>query len=457
MTKKRPVKTIADVKALLESGDCQFLKVGVFDTDGIFRGKYMSHDKFLSALESGFSFCDVVLGWDLNDQLYDSATFTGWHTGYPDAEVHVLPESARFLPFEDKTLLFLAEFSGAAESICPRGLLRRVLAYGRDRLELSVKAGFEFEFFMFDETPESVRSKGYRNLKTWTPGYFGYSMLRNSVHAEFYHELIETFAGMDVPLEGLHTETGPGVLEAAIEATDGLEAADRAALFKTFAKVLAERRGLMATFMARWSENWPGQSGHIHISLADAAGDPVFYRSGADHGMSDTMRWFLGGQQQLMPEILAMVASTVNSYTRLVPGFWAPTHATWGLENRTCALRAITGSAKSQRVEYRVAAADINPYIALAAALGSGFWGIANRIEPTAPVTGNAYAQQHPEHLRFPATLGAAAKRLRDSTMAAAMFGEAFVEHFVQSRQWEERQFQKNVTDWELARYFEII
>lgn len=456
MTLASPVTSVAEAKALVNSGDYEFFKVGVFDVDGIFRGKYMSRDKLLSALDSGFGFCDVVLGWDSNDQLYDGAVYTGWHTGYPDAQVRVLPASARPIPFEEKTLLFLAEFEGAAEAVCPRGLLRRVIDYGRKH-GLQARAGLEFEFFVFDETPDSVRAKGYRDLKLITPGYFGYSMLRSSVHSAFYRELLSSFEAMDIPLEGLHTETGPGVLEAAITVSDALTAADRAALFKNYTKVLAQRRGWMATFMARWSEAWPGQSGHIHVSLSDDAGAPLFYDESAPHTMSDMMRWFLGGQQMLMPEFLCMTASTVNSFSRLVPGFWAPTHATWGVENRTCALRAITGSAKAQRVEYRVSAADVNPYIALAAALGSGFLGIVNRIEPTAPIQGNAYAQAHDDALAFPETLTEAAARLASSKSAADLFGEAFVTHYVQSRVWEERQFRKAVTDWELARYFEII
>jgi glutamine synthetase len=158
-----------------------------------------------------------------------------------------------------------------------------------------------------------------------------------------------------------------------------------------------------------------------------------------------------------MPELLSMVACTVNSYSRLGPGHWAPTSATWGIENRTTALRVIRGGASSQRVEYRIAAADINPYIALAAAIGSGLWGIEQRIEPDAPIVGNAYAQEHPQHRRLPATLYEAAERLIASEPARALFGDAFVEQHAATRQWEEREFRKAITDWELARYFEII
>jgi glutamine synthetase len=173
--------------------------------------------------------------------------------------------------------------------------------------------------------------------------------------------------------------------------------------------------------------------------------------------MSATMRHFVAGQQRLMPELLAMVSPTINSYTRLIPGFWAPTEATLGVENRTCALRIIPGSAKSQRVEYRVAAADANPYIILAAALASGLWGIETRAEPEPFIEGNAYDRKYPEHLALPRTLWDAAQRLKQSTMAREWFGDAFVDHFAATREWEEREFRKHITDWELARYFEII
>jgi glutamine synthetase len=262
---------------------------------------------------------------------------------------------------------------------------------------------------------------------------------------------------MRMPIEGLHAETGPGVIEAALHYCEALEAADRAALFKTFVKVLAQRRGLMATFMAKWSQQLPGQSGHLHISLARKDGSSAFYDAAGPHTMSQEMRWFVGGQQALMPELLAMVAATVNSYTRLVPGFWAPTIATWGVENRTCALRVIQGGPQSQRVEYRIAAADINPYLALAAALGSGLWGIERQIEPDEPITGNAYECKVPAKRQLPRTLSEAARRLAQSKAARELFGAPFVEHFAASREWEEREFRRAVTDWELARYFEII
>ncbi|HEX2762924.1 MAG TPA: hypothetical protein VHM92_03630 [Allosphingosinicella sp.] len=433
------------------------VKVGVFDIDGVMRGKYLNADKLASALKAGFGFCDVVLGWDSGDQLIDGLAFTGWHTAYPDAEARLLPETMREMPFEGGIPLILGEFAGRAEAVCPRSLLRRVL----DRAAASgfaLKAAAEFEFFLFEETPQSVRDKGYRDLKPITPGNFGYSMLRSGVHADFYHQLWSTCEKMRIEIEGLHTETGPGVVEAAIRVDDALEAADKAALFKTVAKILAQKRGWMATFMAKWSKDWPGQSGHLHMSLVDAkTQEGLFYDAGAPLQMSERMRWFVGGQQKLMPELLAMIAPTVNSYTRMIPGFWAPTAATWGYENRTCALRVIGGSEKSQRVEYRIGAADINPYVALAAAIGSGLWGIENRVEPDAPIEGDAYALETAPERALPSTLWEAAQRLKGSAVARELFGDEFVDHYAATREWEEREARKAITDWQLARYFEII
>ncbi|HSS63863.1 MAG TPA: glutamine synthetase, partial [Gammaproteobacteria bacterium] len=221
----REVKSEKDARSIVEERGLSHVKVGVFDMDGILRGKYMARDKFLSALEGGFGFCDVVLGWDSNDQLYDNVTYTGWHTGYPDANVRLLPDSCRELPFEDGGLFFLGEFMPPAEEVCPRGVLRKVLDRAKE-MGYVLFAGFEYEFFLFNETPHTVREKRYRDMTPMAPGYFGYSMLRNSVHSDFYRLMLRTCEQMDFPLEGLHEETGPGVMEAAIKADSGLHAAD---------------------------------------------------------------------------------------------------------------------------------------------------------------------------------------------------------------------------------------
>lgn len=450
------VSSIADLVKYLDESGVRFHKLGVFDIDGVFRGKYVDRKKFLSVVESGLGFCDVVLGWDSSDVLIDTTQVSGWHTGYGDAPVALDLTTLRRIPFEEATALVIGNFVGEQAAVCPRTLLSRTVKKARE-MGFEPKAALEYEFFLFDETPESVRQKGYRNLRPFTPGMFGYSMLRSSVHDDLYREILETFIGLDCDIEALHTETGPGVLEAAIGYDDALRAGDKAALFKTFMKVLAQRRGLMATFMAKWNKDLPGQSGHIHVSLTDkTTGKNVFHDPNGDHQMSQTMRHFVAGQVKYMPDVLAMVCSTVNAYRRMVPGMWAPTAANWGIENRTVALRVIPG-AKSQRSEYRIGPADANPYLALSAALASGLRGIEEKLEPIDPCTGNAYEAPDTSSMPLSSSLRDAAEKLSASKAAREMFGDTFVDHYVATRRWEERESQKYVSDWDLARYFEII
>jgi len=455
----RDVNITEDAKRIVTERDIKNVKVGFIDVDGVMRGKYLSREKFLGALDHGFAFCDVVLGWDSNDQLYENVgtDFTGWHTGYADAQIRILPETCREIPFEPETLFFLCEFAAEAARLCPRNVLGRVLERA-ESLGFRANAAFEYEFFMFNETPDSAREKGYRNLQPISPGFFGYSVLRCSTFSDLYHELLGLAETMEFPIEGIHTETGPGVIEAALAVTDAAEAADRAALFKTFVKVWAQRREMMATFMAKWSNDYPGQSGHIHLSLdhADGSGS-AFFDADQPMCMSAVQRHFVAGQQRYMAELTAMLAQTVNAYSRMVPGFWAPTHATLGCENRTTALRIIPGSAKSQRVEFRLGSADANPYIVLAAALGSGLLGIERQLEPVEVVQGNAYAREHDASLELPTSLEQAAEALRGSEAARELFGDAFVDHYAGTRLWEALEYRKHVSDWEMQRYFEII
>lgn len=450
------VSSVGELGAFLDRQGIRRHKIGVFDIDGVFRGKYVDREKLLSAATKGFGFCDVVLGWDSADQLYDNATVSGWHTGYRDAPVALDLSTLRTLPFEPDTLLLLGSFTGDYAAVCPRQVLARVVERAH-ALGLEPFAALEYEFFVFDETPESVRAKGYRDLQPFTPGMFGYSVLRSSVHHEIYHELLDTMKDLDCEIESLHTETGPGVLEAAIRVDGAVRAADKAALFKTFTKVLLQRRGLMATFMAKWNGNMPGQSGHIHVSLARPGGDSAFFDEHDPDGMSTLMRHFVAGQVRYMPEVLPMVCATINAYRRMVPGFWAPTAANWGVENRTTAVRVIPGGPRGTRTEYRIGPADAHPHLALAAALATGLRGIEERLEPPAAVRGNAYQSQDPAADALPPTLAAATDRFRRSTVARELFGDTFVDHFAATREWEDREYRKHVSDWELARYFEII
>ena len=459
MSTPAPIKDIADAAARVRQSPHGYVKVGLTDIDGLMRGKYMHRDKFLGALEGGFGFCDVVLGWDINDQLYDNSHYTGWHTGFPDAPVQIIPESGRQIPFEDGCWMFLCTFAEPASEICPRAVLDRVLDKAA-AMGFGVLAGFEYEFFVFAETRASAAAKQYRDMVPVASGNTGYSVLRQSTLAPLYTDIFASMAAMGIGLEGIHEEMGAGVIEAAIQVDCAMTAADKASLFKTYTKALIQNRELIATFMAKWNMDEAGQSGHLHLSLTtDEGAENPFHDPTAEHGISDAMRHFIGGQQTHMAELTAMVAPTVNSYRRLIPGMWAPTDATWGIDNRTCAIRALPGTPKSHRIEYRVPGADANPYLVAAAAIASGLHGIEYGVAPSAPQTGNAYDGDHPEHLRLPSNLADAGTRFAGSDMAREWFGDAFVDHFAASRDWEARQLPMDpaISPGELDRYFELI
>ncbi len=458
----KQVKSNARLEAWEKAG-VKRVKLALTDIDGVMRGKYLSFEKFASVVKNGGAFCDCILGWDTDDKLYDNVRFTGWHTAFPDANFRLDLTSERQLPEEINVPFFLGEFidkvGTGRHPLCPRGLLQKVLDRAKG-MGYGAKIGFEYEFFVFDETPHSIREKGYRNLKPFTPGNFGYSVIRSSTESDLFNDLMEYSSAIGCPIEGLHCETGPGVMEAALTATDALRAADNAAIFKTFTKVFFQKREKLATFMAKWSIDYPGQSGHMHQSLFDLkSGESVMFQSGGREGMSPLMESYVAGMQKFLKPFLCLFAPTVNSYTRLVKGAWAPTTATWGVENRTTALRVIPGSSKSQRVEFRLGAADGNPYLVAAACIASGLLGIEHKLKLGAPVHGSAYAVQDklPEGLQLPGNLRDSLRNLRASKEAKEVFGADFVEHFANTREWEVREHEKAITDWQLRRYFEII
>lgn len=445
------------VLELVKQSGANKVKVAITDIDGILRGKYLHLDKFTSAVESGFGFCNVVFGWDSADLCYDNVGYTGWHSGYPDANVRLDPATYRRVPWDDNVPFLLGEMvngDGTPMAICPRQLLKRVLAELAES-GYSALAALEFEFFHFRETSQSIAEKGYHRPTPLSPGMFGYSLLRMNQSRDYLNALFDELAAFRVPIEGLHTETGPGVMEAAIRYSDPLEAADRAVLFKAGSKEIGHRFGIMPSFMAKWNAELPGCSGHIHQSLWTKEGDSnLFFEANTPSNMSPLFEHYVAGQLACLPELLPMYAPTVNSYKRLVEGAWAPTKANWGLDNRTTALRVISGG-KSTRLETRVNGSDSNPYLAVAAALASGLHGIRHRLKLPTAVQGSGYADRTAPSL--PKNLEEATCAFEGSALARQLFGTSFVEHFAATRHWEWRQYARAVTDWETRRYFEII
>lgn len=449
----------------------RLLKIGVTDVDGVLRAKYLNSGKIEGILDPAIGFCNVIFGWDINDRLYEG--YAPDH-GFADAKLSIDLSTERSIPWEDHILFYLADFgagSDFAAQLCPRSLLKRLIKKA-ESMGFEPRFGPEYEWFAYRESPNSLEAKNHRNLLPLSSGMFGYSDLRTSQNSVYHHDLFEQLAAFDVDLEGLHTETGPGVLEAAIAHRSALEAADRAVLFKQGVKSISYRHGLLSSFMAKPSAELPGCGGHLHQSLW-RDGENIFYEEHSRYGLSKLGEHYLAGLLDMSSAIALFFAPNVNSYKRYVPGSWAPTRHNWGIDNRTVAYRMIPGGSSGTRIEARLPGADANPYLAISACLAAGIYGIEHELPLNLePIQGSAYdgrlrnadtdqgaAGSHPSvkaPLTIPNNLAQAIEFASTDPRLPKIFGQAFVDHFLETRRQEWRQFQLAVTDWERQRYFEL-
>ena len=455
-TEHHRADTRARVLDAVRSSGARKVKVAVADVDGVLRGKYVHIDKFFAAVDGGIGFS--VFGTDLNDRPYGEGYASGRRLGFPDATVELDLGTHRTVPWDGDVPFFLGQFvkpDGSPHPLCPRQVLRRVLGRARD-MGFQVMAGLEYEFVNFHETPQTWAEKKGHRPQPITHGMMGYSLVEANLHRDYIAALMDETARFGVPLESLHTETGPGVYEAAILFGDALEAADRAILFKDAAKEIAARFGIMPSFMAKWHPKYPGSAGHIHQSLSDGARNLFHDPAGRRGGMSRLFESYVAGQLTYLFELAPMFWPTINSYKRLVDGFWAPVKATWGVDNRTAAFRVLAGSPTSTRVETRCPGADTNAYLAMAACLAAGLAGIEQGLELTAPpIHGDNEGAD--AAVRAPRTLIETTRIFHASRLAREWFGDAFVAYFAATREQEWREWLDAVTDWELRRYFDVI
>jgi len=434
-----------------------YIKVAFTDLDGVLRGKYMPLNKLETASHVGMGFCNVVFGWDIQDEVYPFESVSGWNTGFPDGQLTIDPSSKREMPWEDGMPLYLGDFRVDEDlgEICPRNLLRTIIKECDD-LGFQAKFGAEFEWFLFQETPDSLHEKKFTDLHPLSPGMFGYSMLRTGQFKTFNHKLLADSKSTGLVLEGLHTETGPGVYEAAIHYDQVLRAADHAVLFKLLVKQVAYAMDGLASFMAKWSLDYPGCSGHLHHSLWHEDNTPVFgYTSDGTHVNTITEQ-FIAGQLMCLPYIMPLLAPNSNSYRRYVEGSWAPTTVSWGKDNRTTAIRVVLEPKGGLHLEHRVPGSDANPYLSMAACLASGLYGIKHQLTLSDTYSaGNAYANEQLQKL--PNTLSKAVDKMKQSPIPNELFGDRFIEHFIKTREWEVETSDKKDLSWERSRFLEII
>lgn len=449
---------IEQVARLIAEQNIEVVKLGGSDMDGVFRGKRIVANEFIAGCRgAGFPQCEVIFGWDIAEQLIDGVAIGSAQTGFADVLMQPDLSTFRIVPWEPSAAAVVCDYAteeGEPLAVSPRQVLRRVIERAADAGYLA-KMAVELEVRIFREDQQSLRAKDYRDLQPISPGLNCYSIHHASLDEDVVGRIRRLMIEYGVPVEGYNREHGEGMYELNLHYADALTAADRALLYKSGAKEIAAACGAVPTFMAKYSDQMDGCSGHMHQSLWSLDGErPVFWDPSAPHHASKEMRAYVAGVLSTLPDFMALYAPNVNSYKRFVAGSWAPTSMTWGFENRTAALRVVAGSPGAARIENRVAGADVNAYLGFAATLAGGLYGIERGLEPPPPVEGDAYAIEAP---RLPRSLPEAIERFASSAVAREYLGDAFVDQYARMRQWEVEQFGRAVTDWERRRYFEQV
>ncbi|CAE6498765.1 unnamed protein product [Rhizoctonia solani] len=471
-------KSVEDLHSLLQN-DTK-VKVAGIDVDGVLRGKFMSKDKFLGAVKGdGFGFCSVVFGWDMHDLVYSNELLVSNRAnGYRDILARIDLSTYRRISWEANVPFFLLSFLDPETHepipVCPRGTLTKAVRLAENSGWEAV-AGVEYEYFQFEETPQTVSEKKFMNLSPLTSGMHGYSLLRTQLNQEYFHDLFDESKKFGIEIEGHHTETGPGVYETALAYTSALRMADNATLFKFVAKSVGMKRGVIPSFMAKPWANLPGCSGHVHVSLRDKSGRNVFAVAGGDKEkgredaqyqdtrfMSQEGEWFLAGVLEGLTDIVPMLVPTINGYKRLVGGesFWAPNAVTYGYDSRAASIRIISPPSvppSATRLEIRVPGADMQPHFALASIFRLGLRGIEKKIKLSGPPI-SVLQRGNKAPVRLAVSLEEGTKKLMaENSIAREVLGNDFVDHYGGTRSHEVKLWNEAVTNWEVERYLELV
>jgi glutamine synthetase len=459
---------MADIKSKIEAGTIEYVKIGAADIEGVYRGKRVAAAHFLGSLEDGFAQCDVIFGWDIAENVLPNLKFSNWERGF--ADIVMKPDLSTFapVPWEENIASCICDLwteHGEPAVISPRYVLAKVVQRAR-ALGYEPMAASELEFRFFRENQVSLREKDFGpHLTPLNPGNNCYSISQSSADDHLLGRIARMMRDSGVDIEGYNREHGPGMYEMNIHYSDAITAGDRTMLFKTGVKEICHQLGYTASFMAKWNDQEDGSSGHSHMSLWDSNLERnLFWEADADGHMSDTMRQFLAGVLDKLPEFMALYAPIINSYKRYVEGTWAPLNTTWGMDNRTCAVRIINNGRRAVRIENRVPGADANFYLVFAALLASGLYGIEHSLQLPDRLDGNAYdtatvtaAIERGQIKPLARNLAAATDMLEKSEVARDYLGNDFVDHYVATRRWEVKEYEKAVTNWDRRRYLELI
>jgi glutamine synthetase len=428
------------------------------DIQGRMFGKRMTPRVFATKVDEGLHICTCVYAWDMAQSLDGlHVDFAGAHTGWHDFALVPDLTTLRRAAWLDDTAICLAdcvdEHDGSNLAVAPRTILRRQVAALAER-QLRAYTATELEFFLYRGTPSELRASGYRSMPPTTDVRADYNITEGNAMEPFFRGLRRALDDSGVPVDVAQVEYGLGQWEINLEYAEPLEMADRHVLFKQAVKDHATRHGYTATFMPRPMTDDLGSSCHIHASLRDPSGTPLFHDAAGERGVSDALRHAIGGVLAHAAELMCWYAPSINSYRRTTSRDFAGNGLTWGFDNRTVTTRVLTGAPLATRLEFRLPGADVNPYLALAGLLASVIDGIGQQTDPGPPSIGDAYARGDST---LPATLLDAAEAFLRSPFAITTFGEDVVKHFHALAEFEWREFMHSVTDWERERYLDSI
>ncbi len=448
--------TLEQLDMAVSAGEIDTVIVAMTDMQGRLIGKRFQAEFFLGGAHEETHACDYLLANDIDMEPVPGYAAANWSRGYGDFVLKPDISTLRRIPWLEGTALVLADVLDHHHHDVPhspRQILKKQVAR-LEAMDMTAFCASELEFYLFDESFESAAQKRFHGLKTAGSYIEDYNILQTTKEEGVMRAIRKGLQGAGVPVENSKGEWGPGQEEINVRYADALTMADRHVILKNGVKEIAHLQGKAVTFMAKWRYDLAGSSSHIHMSLWDKAGKtPLFADPGAEYGMSATMRSFMAGQIRYAKDITWFLAPYVNSYKRFMAGTFAPTKTVWSRDNRTAGFRLCGEGTKGIRSECRIGGADLNPYLAFAALIAAGIAGLEEKLELAPPFSGDAYqAQKLPDVAK---TLRDATVALDKSKMLRAAFGDDVVDHYVHTARWEQLEYDRRITDWELMRGFE--
>ncbi|MCA0400350.1 MAG: glutamine synthetase family protein [Proteobacteria bacterium] len=444
------------LKAAVKAGEIDTVLVCMVDMQGRLIGKRFHAQFFVDGGYEETHACDYLLADDIDMEPVPGYKAASWEKGYGDFVLKPDLTTLRRLPWLEGTAMVICDVEDHHHHPVPhspRQMLKKQLARLEER---GMRAYFasELEFYLFDESYEAVRAKRYHAPKTAGDYIEDYNILQTTKEEGVMRAVRNGLHAAGIPVECSKGEWGPGQEEINVRYAEPLEMADRHVIIKNGTKEIAWSKGKAVTFMAKWRADLAGSSSHVHASLWSKDGKtPLFLDEKAEHGMSALMRSFVAGQIKYAKDITWFLAPYINSYKRFMAGTFAPTKTIWSRDNRTAGFRLCGEGTKGIRIECRIGGADLNPYLAFSALIAAGLQGIDEKLELAPAHKGDAYGgRKLPE---VPKTLREAAETLDKSKFLRGVFGDDVIDHYVHTARWEQSEFDRKVTDWELFRGFE--